>query len=139
MVEKLLAPLGLTLSPKKTRLTSYRKGYSFQGFAFSRRSRRMRPKSLKKFKDKVRELTCPKHNLYSQVFVKLNPVIRGTAQYFATQWFTGREIFHKLDSWIRMRLRCMRYKRLNYQDNYRMRVNYFERLGLLSLESFCNA
>ena len=99
----------------------------------------MRPKSLKKFKDKVRELTCRKHNLDSQVFVRLNRVIRGTAQYFATQWFTGREIFHKLDSWIRMRLRCMRYKRLNYQDNYRMRVKYFDRLGLLSLESFCNA
>ena len=139
LVEKLLAPLGLTLSPKKTRLTSYREGYSFLGFVLSRRSRRMRPKSLKKFKDKVRELTCRKHNLDSQVFVKLNRVIRGTAQYFATQWFTGREIFHKLDSWIRMRLRCMRYKRLSYQDNYRMRVKYFERLGLLSLESFCNA
>ena len=69
--------------------------------------------------------------------MNLNRVIRGTAQYFATSWFTGREDFHKLDSWIRMRLRCMKLKRLNYEDNRKLRVRYFERLGLLSLESFC--
>jgi hypothetical protein len=97
----------------------------------------MRDKSVRKLKDKVRDLTIRSHNLDAQVIVQLNRVIRGTAQYFATQWFTGREVFHKLDSWIRMRLRCMRFKRLNYEDNRRLRVKWFKRLGLLSLESFC--
>src|SRR5439155_3569589 len=54
--------LGLTLSAEKTKITSYGKGYSFLGFWLSARSRRMRPKSLKKFKDKAREITCRKHN-----------------------------------------------------------------------------
>ena len=97
----------------------------------------MRPKSLKKFKDKAREITCRKHNFEAQVIVNLNRVIRGTAQYFATPFFTAKETFHKLDSWIRMRLRAMKYKRRNLDDNKKMRVKTFERLGLLTLESFC--
>ena len=55
--------LGLQLSQEKTKVTSYGKGYAFLGFSLSSRSRRMRPKSVKKFKDKIRELTCRKHNL----------------------------------------------------------------------------
>jgi RNA-directed DNA polymerase len=136
-VQQILQELGLTLSAEKTKITSYGKGYSFLGFWLSARSRRMRPKSLKKFKDKVREITCRKHNFEAQVIVNLNRVIRGTAHYFATPFFTARETFHKLDSWIRMRLRAMKYKRRNLDDNKKMRVKTFERLGLLTLESFC--
>ena len=55
--------LGLQLSREKTKVTSYGKGYAFLGFSLSSRSRRMRPKSVKKFKDKIRELTRRKHNL----------------------------------------------------------------------------
>jgi len=137
LVQQTLSELGLSLSSQKTHITTYGKGYTFLGFVMSSRSRRMRPKSLRKFKDKVRELTVRSANLDAPVFEKLNRVIRGTAQYFGTRWFTGREVFHKLDSWIRMRLRCMKTKRLNYEDNRRLRVKWFERLGLLSLESFC--
>ena len=136
-VQQTLTELGLELSPDKTHITSYGKGYTFLGFVMSSRSRRMRPKSLRKFKDKVRELTVRSCNLDAPAIVKLNRVIRGTAQYFATRWFTGREVFHKLDSWIRMRLRCMKTKRFNYEDNRKLRVKWFEQLGLLSLESFC--
>jgi group II intron reverse transcriptase/maturase len=131
--------LGLKLSPEKTRITTYGKGYSFLGFVLSVRSRNMRPKSAKKFKDKVRELTCRKQNLDAEVILKLNRVIRGTAHYFATSFSTCRERFHKLDSWIRMRLRSMKYKRRCLNDNKKMRIKVFERLGLLSLESFCDA
>ena len=136
-VRHILQELGLTLSEKKTRITSYRKGYSFLGFWLCSRSRRMRPKSVLKFKDKIRELTCRKHNFEAQVIVKLNRVIRGTAHYFATPFFTARERFHKLDSWIRMRVRSMKYKRKSLGDNRKLRVGTFERLGLLTLESFC--
>lgn len=129
--------LGLQLSLEKTKVTSYGKGYQFLGFSLSSRSRRMRPKSIKKFKDKIRELTCRKHNLDADRIVQLNQVIRGTAQFFATDFFTGREVFHKMDSWIRMRLRCMRTKRKSTQDNRKIRNKVFDRLGLLTLESFC--
>jgi len=137
-VESVLADLGLTLSPSKTKIVSYGKGYPFLGFMISSRSRRMRPKSLKKFKDKIRELTRRKHNFEAEVIVKLNRVIGGTARYFATSFFTGRSSFHKLDSWIRMRLRCMKFKRKSRHDNHKLRVKKFTKLGLLTLESFCH-
>lgn len=137
LVTQTLSELGLSLSAEKTRITTYRTGYAFLGFVLSRRSRRMRPKSERKFKDKVRELTRRSHNLDAQVIVKLNQVIRGTAHYFARRWFTGRSKFKALDSWIRRRLRCMKFKRFSYHDNRRFRVKQAERLGLLCLESFC--
>lgn len=130
--------LGLMLSPEKTKITTYGKGYEFLGFYLSSRSRRMRDKSVQKFKAKVRELTVRKHNLDREAIEKLNRVIRGTAQYFGTSFSTNRWNFQKLDSWIRMRLRCMKLKRKNYNDNHKLRVGYFRRkLGLLTLEQFC--
>jgi group II intron reverse transcriptase/maturase len=136
--EVLQGELGLTLSPEKTGMTTYGKGYDFLGFRLSSRSRRMRDKSLQKFKAKIRELTVRKRNLDTQVVVELNRVIRGTANYFATEFSTCRWMFQKLDSWIRMRLRSMKLKRKNYNDNHRVRARFFRRkLGLLTLEEFC--
>jgi len=137
LVTQTLTELGLRLSPEKTRITTYGKGYSFLGFVLSSRSRRMREKSKRKFQEKVRELTVRSRNLDPPVIEKLNQVIRGTAGYFATRWFTGRRVFRELDAWIRRRLRCLKYKRFRYHDNRRWRVKQAERLGLLSLESFC--
>ncbi len=130
--------LGLKLSPEKTKITTYGKGYDFLGFHLSSRSRRMRDKSVQKFKAKVRELTERHRNLDHATIVKLNQVIRGTANYFATGFSTCRWTFQKLDSWIRMRMRAMKLKRKNYNDNYKLRAAYFRRqLGLLTLEEFC--
>lgn len=134
-----LDSLGLSLSTEKTRITTYGKGYAFLGFVLARRSRRMRDKSQRKFQDRVRSLTIRSRNLDAEVIAKLNQVIRGTAGYFATRWFTGRQVFRELDSWIRRRVRCMKYKRFCYHDNRRMRTKQFQRLGLLSLECFCKA
>ena len=136
-VTHILNQLGLQLSTEKTRITTYGKGYSFLGFVISSRSKGMRPKSQDKFKDKVQELTRRSHNLDAQLIEKLNRVIRGTANYFAPRWSTNRWLFGKLDSWIRRRLRCMKFKRFSYHHNRRMRAKQFVRLGLMSLESFC--
>jgi len=130
--------LGLSLSSEKTKITTYGKGFDFLGFHLSAHSRRMRDKSVQKFKSKIRELTPRHHNLDGTVIAKLNRVIRGTANYFATAFSTCRWAFQKLDSWIRMRLRCMKWKRKSYNDNGKLRVGYFRRkLGLLTLEEFC--
>ena len=107
--------LGLSLSPEKTMITTYGKGYDFLGFRLSSHSRRMRDKSVQKFKARIRELTVRKHNLDAEVVERLNRVIRGTANYFATEFSTCRWTFPKLDSWIRMRLRCMKVKRNPWQ------------------------
>jgi len=130
--------LGLRLSPEKTHITTYGKGYEFLGFLLSSRSRRMRDKSVRKFKDKIRQLTVRKHNLDAEAVNKVNRVVRGTANYFATTFATNRWRFQKLDSWVRMRLRCMKLKRKNYNDNRKVRARYFTgKLGLLTLEQFC--
>ena len=44
-------------------MTTYGKGYEFLGFFLSSRSRRMREKSVQKFKTKIRELTVRNCNL----------------------------------------------------------------------------
>lgn len=130
--------LGLKLNLEKTQITTYTKGYEFLGFFLSSRSRRVRDKSIRKFKDKVRELTVRKHNLDHKAVEKLNRVIRGTANYFATPFSTNRWLFQKLDSWIRMRMRCMKLKRKSHNDNLKLRTSFFARkLGLLTLEGFC--
>ena len=84
-VQQILASLGLQLSAEKTSITTFGKGYSFLGFVLSSRSRRMRPKSVKKFKDKIRALTTRHHNFEPAVISELNRVIRGTALYFAAE------------------------------------------------------
>jgi RNA-directed DNA polymerase len=136
-VTRILNQLGLQLSAEKTRVTTCGKGYSFLGFVISSRSKRMRPKSQDKFKDRIKDLTCRSRNLDAEVIVKLNQVIRGTANYFATRWSTNRWLFRDLDAWIRRRLRCMKYKSFSYHHNRRMRCKQFEQLGLLSMQSFC--
>jgi len=138
-VQQVLASLGLQLSAAKTRITTFGKGYSFLGFVLSSRACRMRPKSLQKFKDKIRALSPRHYNFEAETIVRLNRVIRGTALYFGASFFTSRWQFLKLDSWIRMRLRCMKFKRKQATDNYKLRNRTFTKLGLLSLESFCLA
>lgn len=137
LVEQVLARLGLKLSPEKTRITTYGKGYSFLGFVLSSRSKRMRPKSVKKLEEKVRALTTRHHNLDAKVIEKLNQVIRGTALYFTPGWATTRWQLRRLDSWIRMRIRAMWRKCKKCTDNYRLPNAKLAQLGLLSLESFC--
>jgi len=130
--------LGLKLSPEKTKTSTWGKGYDFLGFRLSAASRRMRDKSVLKFKAKVKELTQRHHNLDRAAVEKLNRLIRGTANYFGTRFSTCRWTFQKLDSWIRMRLRAMKLKRKNYTDNRKLRAGFFRRkLGLLTLEEFC--
>jgi RNA-directed DNA polymerase len=136
-VTHILHQLGRQLSAEKTRITTFGKGYSFLGFVMSSRSKRMRPKSQDKFKDKVKALTCRSHNLDAQLMVELNRVIQGTAHYFAPRWSTSRWLFRELDAGVRRRLRCMKFKRFSYHHNRRMRLKQFGQLGLLSLESFC--
>ena len=128
--------LGLELSKEKTAVTTYRKGYAFLGFHLSSRSRKMRPKSVAKFKDKVRGLTVRSHNLDAQAIEELNRVIRGTANYFAVSFTNCRSQLYRLDTWIRMRLRCMKFKRKSRHNNHKLPIKALRKLGLLSLEDF---
>ena len=140
LVTKVMTELGLSLSAEKTKIASYGKGYEFLGFRLSSQSRTMRTKSLEKFKTKVRDLTRRCNNLDARVIEKLNQVIRGTANYFATNFSTCVKLFQKLDKWIRMRIRCMKFKRKSERDNYRLRQGTFDKkLGLLKMLDFTHS
>ena len=137
MISKLLADqMGLTLSPEKTQVTTFKKGFAFLGFQIGAWTVRMRPKSLEKFKEKVRQITTRSHNLDAEMVEKLNRVIRGTANYFTRPWSACCHMYRTLDRWIRMRLRCMKTKRKSAEDTRCLRLKHFKHMGLLSLTSF---
>jgi group II intron reverse transcriptase/maturase len=132
-VERHLTQVGLTLSAEKTKLTRFREGFAFLGFAISAQVVTMRPKSVEKFKTKIRELTIRKHNLDQEVVKKVNAVVRGTANYFATSFSSVWNLFRGLDGWIRMRIRAMKFKRKSRSDNWRLQRKHLARMGFVFL------
>ncbi len=133
LVQQHLVQIGLTLSAEKTKQTKFREGFAFLGFVLSSWTVAMRPKSVEKFKDKIRELTPRSHNLDAQVVKKVNAVIRGTANYFDTPFSSVADEFRTLDRWIRMRLRCMKSKRKRISDNWRLHTKHLANLGFAFL------
>ena len=123
--------LGLELHPEKTRLITFKQGFEFLGFLISSNSIRMKDKAVKKFKDKIRALTKRHHNFDIQVIERINPVIRGIANYFIQDFTTSIRLFNRLDQWVRKRLRCMKYKRISRKDNPRIKIKNFRKMGLL--------
>ena len=133
LVRRHLARIGLTLSAEKTKMTTFRQGFAFLGFDIGAWSVKMRPKSVEKFKDKIKELTPRHENLDAKVIKKINQVVRGTANYFDTAFSHCWNLFRTLDRWIRMRIRCMKFKRKRITDNWRMRLKHLRNQGLLFL------
>lgn len=125
--------LGLTLSEEKTKITTFGKGFVFLGFFTSARTIRMSPKAEGRFKDKIRDLTIRSHNLDQEVVESVNRVIRGTINYFNTLFTTCLGQINRLDKWLRKRIRCMKYKRINPLDNKRLLNKHVHRLGFLTL------
>jgi RNA-directed DNA polymerase len=133
LVQQHLTQIGLTLSAEKTKQTRFREGFAFLGFTLSSWAVSMRPKSVEKFKAKIRELTPRHHNLDQEVVRKVNAVVRGTANYFATPFSQVRDLFRTLDRWIRMRIRCMKFKRKRGTDNWRLHGKHLANLGFVFL------
>jgi group II intron reverse transcriptase/maturase len=139
LVERAVAELGLTLSTEKTHVTKFLEGFAFLGFVITHRARRMRPKSVEKYKDRIRELTIRSRNLDAAAVSRINAVIRGVARYFATTFSTVTKQFEKLDAWTRKRLRMMKLKRISRFDNQKLKSKHLHRLGLVSLSDCMHA
>jgi group II intron reverse transcriptase/maturase len=127
--------LGLSLSSTKTKVTNFVKGFDFLGFHLTRRKASVRPKSIEKLKDRIREITTRCHNLDQKTIQKLNRVLIGFAHYFALPFATLKTQFAELDRWIRLRLRAMKFKRINNGNNRRWPTRCLTRLGLVSLSA----
>ncbi len=135
-VERFVEQLGLSLSPEKTHVTTFRQGFTFLGFDVTSHSVKMRVKSVEKFKTRIRELTTRSHNLDASKIEKLNAVIRGVARYFATSFTKCSSQFRELDRWFRMRLRCMRLKRKSRTANCRIKIKHLRRRGCVFLSDY---
>lgn len=132
-VEQFLEQLGLQLSPEKTHITRFVKGFLFLGFDVRSHSVRMRAKSVENFKDRIRGLTIRCHNLDAERIREINAVVRGVSNYFGTSFSTVARQFRELDRWLRMRLRCMHRKRKSRQDNNRLQIKHLRRLNCMFL------
>jgi len=133
LVQRQLTQIGLALSPEKTKQTQFREGFAFLGFTISSWAVSMRPKSVEKFKTKMRELTRRHHNLDQEVVTKVNQVVRGTANYFATAFSDVRDLFRSLDGWIHMRIRALKFKHKRRTDNLRLQRKHLRNMGFYLL------
>lgn len=101
--------LKLQVNVKKTHLTSLSEGVSFLGFVIRSKSIGIQPKRLKRFKDKVRQITKRNQPIPLELIVKkLNPVIRGWLNYYRIANIKG--LVKDLMKWIRRRLRMVKMK-----------------------------
>lgn len=132
LVQNFLDGMKLEMSPEKTKISHFSKGFDFLGFSIKNCSIQMRIKSREKFKNSIRNITTRSHNLDEEVIKRLNRVIRGTVNYFSTKFSTMNTSFYKLDRWIRKRIRCMKHKRIWQTDNWRCTIKHIEKMGLLS-------
>jgi RNA-directed DNA polymerase len=98
--------LKLTVNRGKTHRTSVRQGVAFLGFVIYSKYVAIHPKRIKRFKNRVRELTPRNHgkNVKQQV-AELNRFLRGWINYF--QIANCRNHLADLMGWIRRRLRTV--------------------------------
>lgn len=101
--------LKLNVNQKKTKLTSVEEGVSFLGFVIWPKNLSIDPKRIKRFKDKVREITKRNNGKpLEAVIKKLNPVLRGWMNYYRVANIKG--LIRDIMSWIRRRLRMIKMK-----------------------------
>jgi hypothetical protein len=127
--------LGLELSEEKTSFTSFQKGFDYLGFRFSVRYITIRPKSVEKLKDSIRELTIRSHNFSDDLVKSINAVTHGYVNYFATDFANVKCQFQYLDRFVRRRLRSMKTKRITVYNNWKIPNKFFEKHGLFALSS----
>ncbi|MFC0274484.1 group II intron maturase-specific domain-containing protein [Metabacillus herbersteinensis] len=91
--------------------------FTFLGYEFYRNIRRVDPKKLRKFKDKVKWKTRKNKTVNIQVLIQeeLNPLIRGWGNYFGKG--NVKTLFKSLDGWIRRRLRMVQLRSWRYVRN----------------------
>lgn len=82
----------------------------FLGFTFSwKLNRRISDKSIKRFKDRIREITRRVRGRHIEVIVKeLRQYMLGWQAYF--NFTQVRHILRELDSWVKRRIRCYLWK-----------------------------
>ena len=127
-VAAVLTPLGLRLSPEKTRVVHIDEGFDFLGFHIRRMRKRGTSKqyvytapsrkSIQSIKDKVSELTyrSTRYQTLAEVLTRLNQALAGWANYF--RYGVSKAVFGAVDhhAWGRL----MRWTRRKYEGRHRL-------------------
>jgi RNA-directed DNA polymerase len=124
--------LKLVVNRQKSRICST-DGVEFLGFIFHGYGGQMRvsPKNIKKFKDRVREITRRKSGVsIARRSQELRRYFQGWMGYFSL--VPIKSIFSKLDKWIRRRFRSCYWKQWR---NPRTRVGNLKKLGIRAREA----
>lgn len=119
-IETFLAQRGLRLSPEKTKVVHIDEGFDFLGWNFRKYNGKLLIKPSKKnvqaFYRKVREIVKTHLMVKQEVLIaKLNPVLRGWAQYH--QPVVAKETFSRMDNLIYWRL--VRWSRRRHPNKSR--------------------
>lgn len=128
--QRILAELGVTLQPEKTRIVHVRHGFEFLGFKIKRGKRPLRlsaskirggtrqgqlyafprDKSIRHFKDQIIKRTRRCAPLTTaDLIAEINPIIRGWGLYYCKAHV--RSLFKRLKGWIVRRIWSHRFKR----------------------------
>lgn len=120
MIQSWIDNNGLELSPEKTHIgSSLQPGHMFEflGYRFEDGRRYVRSKSLKRFKDNIRQKTRrTRGDSIEQIISDLNPTIKGWFVYFK---HAHHYTFSSLDGFIRRRLRAVLSKHQKRPDSGR--------------------
>jgi RNA-directed DNA polymerase len=142
LIEEWVTAHGLTIHPEKTHLGNCMEegqGFDFLGYRFECGKRWIRKKSLKSFRDKIREKTKRTCGQSIQFVIEtLNRTLKGWYQYFkhVNKWGMGT-----FDSFTRRRLRGILRKQnkrpgfgRSFRDHKEWPNSYFANLGLFSMK-----
>jgi len=131
-IEAFLAQRGLQLSPEKTKVVHMDEGFDFLGWNFRKYKGKLLIKPSKKnvqaFYRKVRTIVKTHISVKQEdLIAKLNPVLRGWAQYH--QPVVAKETFRRMDSLIYWRL--VRWSRRRHSNKSRPWCNsrYWQRIN----------
>jgi len=118
--------LKLKVNETKTKVTSVREGVEFLGFVIRSSYVQINPKRIKRFKDKVREITKRgTGRKLEDIIKKLNPILRGWMNYYKVA--NIKTLASELMSWIRRRLRMIKMKQWK---TYKKMHKEMRRLGI---------
>lgn len=137
---------GLTLHPEKTRIVdaTTHGGFDFLGWHYERGCKWPREKSLRRFRESIREETRRNNGTSMETIIgRLNRRLKGWFGYFQGGVMN---VYEKEDAWIRSRLRHILRFRDKRQglcrrglDHHRYPNAFFEKLGLISLYALARA
>lgn len=135
-----LSQRGLQLSEEKTRIVHITEGFDFLGFNIrhykdvnSKTGEKLLIKpsnqAIKEIREKIRETWLKyKSNQVKELISRLNPIIRGWANYHRKG--VARKVFESLDQWMHKRARrYAKRKHPNKSDTWR-KEKYFGRFNL---------